>query len=136
MTDLDLTAIRERANNATNGPWYAWDRGVGWHIALDPDGDVRLPEGMRTDLALEADAVFIAHARKDIPKLLDHVDNLEAGREIERRMLRNAVTRMEAVRELHPRGEFEDSPGDYYCTHCQTTAGIWPCPTIQAIDSD
>lgn len=54
--------LERKAKAATPGPWYAWDRGVGWLIALDPDGDVRLPEGMRTDLGRREDAEFIAAA--------------------------------------------------------------------------
>lgn len=75
--DLDLDVIEARANAATEGPWWAWDRGVGYVIALGEPGDVdeynrprrELPEGMRTDIGREADAVFVAAARTDVPEL-------------------------------------------------------------------
>lgn len=84
MDDLNLEEIEARANAATDGPWWAWDRGVGWHIALGTPKDVDdwghpshlLPEGFRTDISRQADAEFIAHARTDIPKLIEEVRRL------------------------------------------------------------
>lgn len=37
------------------------------------------------------------------------------------------------LRELHPREEFADAPGEFFCRPCQSTAGIWPCETMQTI---
>lgn len=66
----EVLALLEKA---TPGRWYAWDRGVGYHLALDPDGNELLPDGMRTDLT-EPDANAIAAAvnflRKHGPALL------------------------------------------------------------------
>src|SRR5690554_2907170 len=86
LSEADLATIAARADAATPGPWWAWDRGVGWHIATeDPDAtaDVPalLPEGIRTDLGRREDAVFIAHARQDIPRLLAEVRRLRAHHE-------------------------------------------------------
>ena len=80
--DLDLPAIEKRAAVATPGPWWAWDRGVGWHIAVgaEPDGSgppALLPEGQRTDLDRREDAEFIAAARQDVPLLVDRVRKLQ-----------------------------------------------------------
>jgi len=41
--------------------------------------------------------------------------------------------RIDAVKALHKREEFHDAPDEYFCTNCQRTAGVWPCPTIQAL---
>jgi hypothetical protein len=82
VTELDLTAIRERAARATLGPWWAWDRGVGWEIGVGTDVDDRgrpeqvLPEGQRTDIGRREDAEFIAACRTDVPALVSEVERL------------------------------------------------------------
>ena len=63
MTDQELEAIEARANAASEGPWYE----EGW-FTEDEDGDYVEIE--------PADAVFISHAREDIPALLDEIDRL------------------------------------------------------------
>lgn len=81
---MNLDEIRARVDAATGGQWWAWDRGVGWHIAVgeatDRDEYGRperlLPEGMRTDIGRAEDAEFIAHARADVPWLLDRLDQI------------------------------------------------------------
>lgn len=82
---LDLDAIKARVDAATPGPWWAWDRGVGWHIAIgEPTegtwgGPARLlPASERTDIGREADAEFIAAARQDVPALIAEVERLRA----------------------------------------------------------
>ncbi len=83
MTDLDLTAIKKRAEAATPGPWWAWDRGVGWVIGLGDGRDERgrpedrLPEGFRTDIGRAEDAEFIAAARTDIPALVAELERMQ-----------------------------------------------------------
>lgn len=70
----ELDAAREAA---TPGPWFAWDRGVGWHLAVeDPTGVNHLPgrphlvpEGSRTDLARAEDAALIVAAVNALPVL-------------------------------------------------------------------
>lgn len=87
-TDLtDLTAIRQRAEAATPGPWTAaeWfgsDEGgwaaIGPHHTTDID-DVEFadePDGI-VHARAKLDADFIAHARDDIPYLLDRIEVLE-----------------------------------------------------------
>jgi len=66
MSDFDEAASLARAEQATPGPWTAWNRGVGFEIHL-PDGEP-IPEGMRTDIGRAKDAEFIAAARLDIPE--------------------------------------------------------------------
>lgn len=96
MSELDVDAIRARAEAATSGPWTVgeqkFDRGNRWRLpvlyrwASDED------EGPHTDqlCVVEypesgfqyphaeglADAEFIARARKDIPALIAEVERL------------------------------------------------------------
>src|SRR5690349_8747400 len=97
---VDIEGIRQRVNAATPGPWYAWDRGVGYMIALDPDGDRVLPEAMRTDLARAGDAEFIAKARSDVPALLDEVERLRKEVGLLARWMFGNVTADEAHRAI------------------------------------
>jgi len=97
MTGLDLAAIRERAHNATPGPWEA-DRPQVWgpngeSVAFVSSHD---PGEVSGQPAWEAHAVFIAHARDDVPALLDLVETL--------------ASRLNAVRELldGPLGEDDE----------------------------
>lgn len=82
VLDADaLAAIEQRAVEATEGPWWARNRGVGWEIALGTPDDLDefgrparlLPEGMRTDIGRAEDAAFIAGARTDVPLLVGEV---------------------------------------------------------------
>lgn len=41
---------------------------------------------------------------------------------------------LDAARALHSREEFEDSPGVFFCSRCQRTAGLWPCETVAVLD--
>jgi len=80
-TDLDLTAIRERVDAATPGPWTA-DPG---DATVDgPDGIPVVLVPHRDDDHAQAvtDAEFLAAARADVPTLLAEVERLkwELGR--------------------------------------------------------
>jgi hypothetical protein len=74
---LDLDAIEERADAATEGPWTR----SGIHIwGPDPENpedrfDVEPDMIGRADLKM-ADAEFIAHAREDVPALIAEVRRL------------------------------------------------------------
>lgn len=103
--------IRAREQAATEGPW-------------EPD---RFSNGDRTPLAmpteshgyfLRADAEFIAHARQDIPWMLERIDT---------------------VRALHRPVDFTDEHGTTkICQHCTGPhvygQQYYPCPTIEALD--
>jgi hypothetical protein len=76
LTQEQLEAIRQRAEKATPGPWefdgvfYCGE--FPYYIDLITGaGDI----GVRHN---KDDATFIAHARTDIPALLDHIAELEA----------------------------------------------------------
>lgn len=89
MRDLDLAAIRARADAATRGPWYTgigdrhWSDGVEYvPVAVDDAREVdvaliRVCDDGSYSPAVET-AEFIAHARTDVPALCDEVDRLRA----------------------------------------------------------
>lgn len=70
MTEEQLKAIEERAKAATPGPWTPKRlRQNDWHLR-GPDGIVF------AEVEDDADAAFIAHAREDIPALVEEVRRL------------------------------------------------------------
>lgn len=131
MTARDaLAAIRERAEAATEGPWTPVRNfsAVSLHAP-----DASLPKGWRAvgqvtrnwrDDDAESDAEFIAHARTDVPALVEVV---------------------EAVLATHVPGQVRlqtlgfDFDTDEYRTRTFTTcAGCHlehPCPTVTAIET-
>lgn len=137
----DLDAIRQRANAATKGPWYVTPAKFGFDVAhgeaLDSFGRP-LHRLTGSELRLtRADAEFVAHARQDVPALLDEIERLTErqadrdrigerlvaaleGAETETRRsnerLRQANARLDAVRALHqPRRIYDE------CGHTHTT---------------
>jgi len=125
VTDLDLDAIKARADAATPGPWYRvgppWNRGAPWVNAgsEDPhhgrflcDLDAEMAGVDRDDDEPSnevADAEFIAHARTDVPALLARIAELEAERD-QWLPLRQAVERVATERGGLP---FDFSPDEY-----------------------
>ena len=113
-----LNRIRKQADNATEGPWeHEPPPGPG----EDPMRPICVyPKEDGGTLAyvqpLEADAEFIAHARTDVPWLLEQVE------------LRDKV--LEAVLEMHKR---QLSPDGDFCTECFPDYWDWPCPTVATI---
>lgn len=114
----ELAAIRERAENATEGPWEAHeilDCHPGTtveYIAVSPTdwGDLHF-----IDVEPEhgPDATFIAHARTDIPRL---------------------VNALQAVVDRHVRSPLVYLGDDGEYSVCQGCARRWPCPTIRVIE--
>ncbi len=86
MTTEELNIIKERADRATKGPWKSYIEGRD-HSSGDSfimtgvnDGeDIRSEIGKDIYLtgATNADQDFIAHARQDIPILLDEIFRLK-----------------------------------------------------------
>jgi len=72
LTNEELVAISERAEKASPGPWQVASTTDGEYI-LDCDEWVVAATFERRE-----DAYFVAHAREDIPSLLDHIAELEA----------------------------------------------------------
>jgi hypothetical protein len=84
MTDEELSAIKARAEAATEGPWEVGHRCEIYtrHYAVGPIGDFWEP----------ADARFTANARADIPALLAEVERLRE--ELATRQWASVVDRM------------------------------------------
>ena len=79
LSQETLDEIRRRCSRATRGPWISYVEG-----RRRPGGDnvIKRGDGEEDDLrilgATIADQVFIAHARQDIPLLLDEIERLQA----------------------------------------------------------
>lgn len=130
-----LDKIEARANAATKGPWAPWkDQDGAKHmqgLLMVGNADAVIPEG---ELWVEdvdinpiahtytpEDREFIAHARTDVPWLLEQVK------------LRDKA--LEAVLEMHELAQpitaaFGTQEGGDYCRTCVED---WPCPTVETI---
>lgn len=75
LSTTELDAIRARADAATPGPWSARNRSSDGiedaFLGFEIDGP---PDATRGQFARRADAEFMAHARTDIPALLEHIE--------------------------------------------------------------
>jgi hypothetical protein len=86
LSPEDLEAIRGRAEAATEGPWSVDeisgdidDYGDALNVisrGVDGPHGVGLNTGEEYQMYSVADATFIAHARTDVPKLLEEVGRL------------------------------------------------------------
>lgn len=83
MTDGELEEIRLRCEAATPGPWKSFAEGrdhtSGSNFIMVGEGRNR-GDDIELTGATTADQDFIAHARQDIPRLLDEVARLKAMR--------------------------------------------------------
>lgn len=70
MTDQELAAIEARVNAATAGPWEAY---CNYDECWTLDG----PIANGPDMMPKGDAIFIAHARTDVPALVAEVRRLK-----------------------------------------------------------
>ena len=77
-----LEEIKARADAATEGPWHAWDRGIGWEVhkgegcapgRRPPCDDLN---GEFRGTFTQPDAKFIAAAREDVPWLVSEIERL------------------------------------------------------------
>lgn len=92
MSGIDLDAIRARAAAAYEGPWWPFLSGIPGAIYMPDSWTVHSDERFICDLNVDtheagATAEFIAHAREDIPALLDEVERLRADRDAQGRFL-------------------------------------------------
>ena len=78
LTDKELSAIRQRAEKATKGPWKAYVEGRD----MDCGSSFIQTQGEDIELigAAEADIDFIANARQDVISLLDEIEKLRTAR--------------------------------------------------------
>lgn len=80
---LDLEAIRQRVEAATEPTggtrWHVESEPYSHHVFSGRDENHRDSVDIATYMHSEADAVFIAHAREDVPALLAEVDRLRSA---------------------------------------------------------
>jgi len=80
MDSAELEAIRKRCDAATAGPWESFVEGrdhLGGNDFIRTGGlDDQSPD-IELLGASTADQDFIAHARQDIPRLLDEIQRLK-----------------------------------------------------------
>jgi len=79
MDSGELEAIRQRCNATTSGPWESFVEGrdhLGGNSFIRTGGyDDQSPDIELLGASI-ADQDFIAHARQDIPRLLDEIERL------------------------------------------------------------
>ncbi|HNT54550.1 MAG TPA: hypothetical protein PKG95_07550 [Anaerolineaceae bacterium] len=79
LSQETLAEIRRRCDRATRGPWISYVEG---RRRVGGDNVIKRGDGEEEDLRIfggtSADQVFIAHARQDIPLLLDEIERLQA----------------------------------------------------------
>ena len=128
-----LNEIEARANAATEGPWEwegdakaEWEEGANSLVpSRRPDDPVLYGYGYDAsgiEVKTPADAEFIAHARTDVPWLLEQVERRDKA--------------LEAVLDLHKEDGHGWGPGESFCTECQQGYGLlvpYPCATVTAI---
>lgn len=77
MTQEQLDQIKARAESATPGPWHDQTTDDGYlRVSVNPDdvnGVCGFGDLEETDYQDHADARFIAHARADVPMLVEEV---------------------------------------------------------------
>ena len=78
LTDERIAEIRARVEAATPGPWEVDDKYSDQFVVCELDEYVAVSASTDADIGLDgrADAEFIAHARQDVPDLLDERDVL------------------------------------------------------------
>lgn len=76
MKQDELAAIRERCEAATPGPFDTYVHGdnAGYTVAKFGDNG----QDVFWTFVKREDAEFVAHAREDVPALLDEIDRLRA----------------------------------------------------------
>ena len=85
LTEDDIQEIRSRCEAATPGPWKSYLDGSDHSCGSDfimtgAFGSSDRGEDLEIIGATIADYDFIAHARQDIPKLLEEIERLKAER--------------------------------------------------------
>lgn len=80
LTDQDLKAIEARCLRASKGPWKSWIEGRDHtsgssFIRTGEPGDSP-NSAIELSGATNDDQDFIAHARQDVPKLLEEIERL------------------------------------------------------------
>lgn len=95
-TPLDLDAIHARCEKATPGPWFCEPEHQRDTRPADTY-DVLGPEGYLAANQEHPDADFIAHARTDVPALLDEIKRLRELNARAQALLDGYLPEMQAV---------------------------------------
>ena len=126
-----LARIRKRTNAATEGPWeteHHYNRLTGEHVVSEIPRVAECMGNGDGGLDYKEDAEFIAHARTDVPWLLEQVDRRDKALEKVLRLHPRVVV-------LHADPEFGRMEDDAICGACIVNhePANWPCPTVEAI---
>ena len=98
LTEERLVEIRGREKAATQGPWRAKSEALEadecgnvtaamTYVSTNDKGICILYGRGHDDANTQGDAAFIAHARQDIPALLDEVERLRAENERQKEVI-------------------------------------------------
>ena len=124
MTDIQAWIDKGKtlASQATEGPWQTdgcevtqhWSRPEPWQTIVDTEVSCMdyCYGGSAKGVERDEDAGFIADARTRLPR---------------------ALAALQAVLDMH-RPIWVD--GIEYCKHCVDFGGEYPCPTVQAIQTE
>ena len=81
MTDEELNVIEQRCSRARPGPWVSFVEGrdhlSGSNFIMVGEGELR-SDDIELIGATVSDQDFIAHARKDVPRLIEEIRKLRA----------------------------------------------------------
>lgn len=112
MTELDLDAIRARCDAATDGPWTAEYSEAQGNCVLPHDAEsTREAVAVTRLFHQQADADFIAHARTDVPELIDEIERLqEAAERIPKLLFNEEQHALEIYNEGISGGRAADDP--------------------------
>lgn len=109
---IELDALRARANAATDGPWERY--GDGSHevyCAANFEDTAYEPPDVTYGSDRPADAEFIAHARTDVPELIDEIERLqEAAERIPKLLFNEEQHALEIYNEGISGGRAADDP--------------------------
>lgn len=145
-----LNEIEARANAATEGPWVTGGTDLAGEVYFgtyaDPD-DPTEPGVMLGVTGTQEDAALIAHARTDVPWLIEQVRKRDAALQAVldlHREARNDVDRTPPCPHCHGEpgvhdcGCWADEKWPTVCAVCmEGTKGAsvaWPCPTVRVIE--
>jgi hypothetical protein len=102
FSETELEEIRRRCEGATPGPWKSLiegrDHTSGCSFIMTGQGDAR-GNDIELSGATIADHDFIAHARQDIPRLLDEISKLKNFSVYVRRERERLIRERQAIRQ-------------------------------------
>jgi len=117
LTDKELAAIAARAEAVMSGRWYARldDKRPDWYMVFSNMGYVDVAHVPPWAGYTPQNAEFIAHARTDIPALLDHIDALKA----KNKRLREALAALVSASENRSHYEAMADDENRWCVICR-----------------